>query len=87
VFRSLARSRVRSIAGVFAAAMGAAVMTSGFMMVEATYFLVDFQFKWLVRSDIELTFKDERGPDALLEAARLPAVARAEPLLNVACTF
>lgn len=87
VFRSLARSRVRSIAGVFAAAMGAAVMASGFMMVEATYFLVDFQFKWLVKSDIELTFKDERGPDALLEAARLPAVARAEPMLNVACTF
>ena len=87
VFRSVVRSRVRSLAGIFAAAMGAAVLSCGFMMVEATYYLVDFQFKWLIKSDIELTFKDEQPRRALSEVARLPGVDRAEPLLNVACTF
>ncbi len=48
VFRSVVRSRVRSLAGIFAAAMGAAVLSSGFMMIEGTYYLVDFQFRWLL---------------------------------------
>ena len=87
VFRSVVRSRVRSLAGVFAAAMGAAVLASGFMMIEGTYYLVDFQFRWLLKSDVDLTFNDERGRDALSEAARLPGVRLAEPILNVACTF
>ena len=87
VLRGVIRNRVRTAAGVFAAAMGASVLVSGFMMVEATYFLVDFQFKSITKSDVELTFKGQRGEDALLEAGRLPGVDRAEPLLNVACTF
>ncbi len=40
-----------------------------------------------MRSDVDLTFKDEREPKRLDEAARLPGVDRAEPVLNVACTF
>ncbi len=87
VLRSIVRSRMRTAAGVFAAAMGAAVLVAGFMMIEATVYLIDFQFRWIQRSDIELTLKDERGIDALAEAARLPGVDRAEPTLNVACTF
>jgi putative ABC transport system permease protein len=87
VFRSVIRNRARTAAGVFAAAMGASVLASGFMMVEATDFLIDFQFKSIDKSDVELTFKGERSEDALLEAARLPGVDRAEPILNVACTF
>ncbi len=87
VFRSLVRARVRSLAGVFAAAMGAAVVASGLMMVEGSYYLLDFQFRWLLKSDVDITFADEQGRDALLEAARLPGVQRVEPLLNVACTF
>jgi len=87
VLRGVIRSRMRTAAGIFAAAMGASILVCGFMMIEATFYLVDFQFKWLLRSDVDLAFKDERGADALLEAARLPGVDRAEPLLNVGCTF
>ncbi len=87
VLRGILRNRLRTTAGLFAAAMGASILVCGFMMTEATVYLIDFQFKWLLRSDIDLTFKDERGTDALLEAARLPGVDRAEPLLNVGCTF
>jgi len=87
VLRGVVRSRVRSAAGVFAAAMGSCVLTSGFMMAYATGYLVDFQFKWIQRSDLDLTFKDEHDYAALLEASRLPGVDRAEPTLYVPCTF
>ena len=87
VLRDVLRNRARTAAGVFAATMGAAVLVNGFMMAEATTYLIDFQFKWILRSDVDLSLKDERGQDALAEAARLPGVDRAEPLLNVGCTF
>jgi len=87
VLRSVVRNRVRTAAGIFASAMGASVLVNGFMMLDATRYLVDFQFKWIVKSDIELSFKDEQSEDALAEAARLPGVDLAEPLLGVACTF
>lgn len=87
VLRSVVRNRFRTAAGTFAAAMGASVLVCGFMMAEATNYLIDFQFKWIWKSDFDLTFKDERGEDALLEAAQLPGVDRAEPFLTVPCTF
>ncbi len=87
VLRDVVRSRMRTIAGMFATAMGSAVLVCGFMLVDASRYLVDFQFKWILRSDVDLAFKDEQSEEALLEAARLPGVDRAEPVLNVACTF
>lgn len=87
VLRGVIRSRMRTVVGVFAAAMGSAVLVNGFMMMDAARYLIDYQFKWIRKSDIDLAFKDERSEDALLEAARLPGVDRAEPVLNVACTL
>ncbi|MHC4399507.1 MAG: ABC transporter permease [Planctomycetota bacterium] len=87
VLRGVIRSRVRTVVGVFAASMGAAILVNSFMMNAATYYLIDYQFKWILKSDVDLTFKDERSEDALWEAARLPGVDRAEPILDVACTF
>lgn len=87
VFRSVMRNRMQTAAGVFAAAMGSAVLVSGFMMIDATRYLIDFQFKWIMRSDIDLALKDEGDEAVLSEVARLPGVDKAEPTLNVACTF
>ena len=87
VLRDVIRNRLRSLAGAFAAAMGSSLLVTGFLMAAATEYLVDFQFKWLLRADFELAFKDERGREAIDELARLPGVDRAEPVLNVACTF
>jgi len=87
VLRGAIRNRLRTGAGIFAAMMGGSILVSGLMMIEATYYLIDFQFKYILRSDFDLAFKDEHGEAALLEAARLPGVDRAEPLLNVGCTF
>jgi putative ABC transport system permease protein len=87
VLRNLVRHRLRTAAGLFAAAMGAAILVTGFMLHTAMFHLVDFQFRAVQRSDCDLTLKDERGRAALLEARRLPGVVRAEPILDVACTF
>ncbi len=78
---------MRTLAGLFAAAMGTCILITGFMMQEAMKFLVDFQFLRVQRYDLELAFKDERTDDALREVRRLPGVDHAEPVLYVPCTF
>jgi putative ABC transport system permease protein len=87
VLRNLLRTRFRTTACIFAAAMGASVLVQAFMMETSFNYLIDFQFRRILRSDIDLSFQDERSNNALHEAAKLPGVDRAEPLLNVACTF
>ncbi len=85
--RSLFRQRFRTGAGIFAATMGSAVSVNALMLMNEIQEMIDFQFQFVQRSDIDLTFKDERGREALDEARRLPGVDHAEPVLDVACTF
>ncbi len=87
IVRNLVRSRVRTGMSIFSAAMGASLMVNGFMLVQATRFLLDFQFNQMARSDIDLTFEDARGIEALDEVRRLPGVDAAEPLFGVSCTL
>ncbi|MEX0866942.1 MAG: FtsX-like permease family protein [Pirellulales bacterium] len=87
VLRLLFRHKLRTTAGLFAAASGAALLMCGFMMSAAMRYLVDFQYREVLRSDIDLTFSDEQGLDALLEARRLPGVDHAEPQFTLAGTF
>lgn len=85
--RNIFRHKLRTGVGVFACAMGAALLVCGFMLAEALEYLVNFQFERILRSDVDLSFTDERGRPALLEARRLPGVDAAEPTCDVACTF
>jgi len=87
VLRDLVRARLRTTAGLFAAAMGTCILVTGFVMQEAMRFLIDFQFQRVQRFDLELAFKDERKIDALAEVQRLPGVDYAEPVLYVPCTL
>jgi len=81
------RNRLRTVAGMFAAAMGSCVAVNALMLTVATEYMIDFQFELVQRGDIDLAFKDERGRDALNEVRGLPGVDYAEPILDVACTF
>lgn len=85
--RNVFRHKLRTGVGVFACAMGAALLVCGFMLSEALEYLVNFQFERILRSDVDLSFSDERGLPALLEARRLPGVDAAEPTCDVVCTF
>lgn len=85
--RGIFRNPLRTLAGMFAAAMGAGLLLTGFMFMEIQHYLIDFQFHEIQRSDIDLAFESERSRAALDEVKRLPGVDHAEPILNVACTF
>ena len=87
VLRNLFRARLRTLAGIFGAAMGGGVLVNAFMTQESIVYFLDFQFEKITRSDWDLTFKDERGRESIDEIAKLPGVDRVEPQLNVACTF
>lgn len=87
VLRSVIRNRVRTAVGVFAAAMGASLLVYSLSAVHATWYLVEFEFERLLRSDYDLAFTDERSYDAVRDARRLPGVDYAEPLLTVSCVF
>ncbi len=86
-FRNVFRHKFRTGTGVFASAMGAGLLVTGFMFLESMDFLLDFQFQRITRSDLDVTFQSERGRDALDEMRGLPGVDYAEPMLNVGCTF
>jgi putative ABC transport system permease protein len=87
VLRDVSRQRVRTLAGMFAAAMGTCILVTGLTLNLALRHLIDFQFRLVQRSDMDLAFKDERGLEALDEARRWPGVDWAEPLLDVSCTL
>jgi putative ABC transport system permease protein len=87
VVRNLIRARLRTWATAFSAGTGAALLTTGFMFVEAQNFLIDFQFHQISQSDIDVVFTTEHGRDALDELARAPGVRRVEPIYDLACTM
>jgi putative ABC transport system permease protein len=87
VLRNVFRNKLRTTVGVFAAAMGAGLLVCGFILRTAVIYLISFQFDLVNRSDLDLTFDDELGAAALLEAQRLIGVEHAEPVLDVSCTF
>ncbi len=87
VLRSLFRHRLRSLTSLFAAAMGAGLLVTGFMLTEAQNYMIEFQFFRLSRSDVDLALGEERGIEAVDEVRRLPGVDYAEPWLSVAGTL
>lgn len=85
--RNVFRNRLRSAAGLFAAAMGATLSVDALLLAVETMHMVDFQFELVQRSDFDLTFKDEQSREALDEVRQLPGVDWAEPVFDVGCTF
>jgi putative ABC transport system permease protein len=87
VLRNVFRNRLRTAVGVFATAMGAGLLVCGFILTNAIAYLINFQFERVMRSDLDLRFKDECSVAALFESQRLPGVDHAEPVFDVSCTF
>lgn len=87
VFRNVIRNRGRTAIGIFAAAMGAGLLSVSLMGTAALEYLIDFQFEKVLRSDVDLIFKNEVNRSGLYEARNLPGVDLAEPQLDVPCTF
>ena len=85
--RNIFRNRARSLVGVFAAALGTAILVSTFGMVDSLKYMVQFQFGKVMLADFTLNFRSEVDGGALYAAQRLPGVTLAEPSFYVAGTF
>jgi putative ABC transport system permease protein len=83
--RQLLRNRTRTATGVLSTALATAIILMTFMQYDALWYLIDFQFSEVLRSDVDIGMRDAKSMQALYEARRLPAVDRAEPLLGVVC--
>ena len=82
--RNVLRQRLRTTAGIFAAAMGSMLSVDAILLYVEMQHMVDFQFELVQRSDLDLVFKDEKGRAALDEARHWIGVDRAEPLGQIA---
>lgn len=87
VLRSIFRQRVRTLTGIFAAAVGASLIVVSLYLRDAMNAMIEFQFDKQLLSDYDVLLKDSHDLGALQDAARLPGVHRAEPLFVVGCTF
>ncbi len=63
VIRNVVRHKARTLVGMFAASMGAALLMCGFMLRMGIEYIIEFQFEKVLRSDVDLGFKDERGSE------------------------
>ncbi len=87
ILRGVFRNRMRTLAGLFAAAVGAALVLVGLYSRDGMNQMMDHQFDKLLLSDYDLALKDQTDYGAVYEAQRLPGVDLAEPLFEVACTL
>lgn len=87
VLRAVFRNRTRTLAGLFASMIGAALLQVTFFMYDSMNQLTSFQFDKLLLSDFELALKTEKDWGAWREAKQLPGVDHVEPVLNVGCTL
>ena len=87
VLRGIFRHRMRTAAGVVAAALGAALILVTFTMRDSMLHMLAFQFDKVLLSDFELSFEIERGYSAMLDVRAMPGVDSAEPVLHVPCTL
>lgn len=85
--RSMIRQRSRTAVALFAGTVGAGILVSGLMMMEATEYFIRDEFERRNRSDIELTFKDALDRQAWYDLSHLPGVDLVEPQFNLACDF
>lgn len=86
-WRSILRNPLRSGIGVFASAMGGALLITGLMLLDSQNYMVSFQYDLVARSDVDLALADDSTRDVLNEARKLPVVDWAEPRLDVPCTL
>lgn len=83
--RGLARNRVRTGTVAFSSALATSIIFMSLAMYDAMFFLVDFQFEQVLRSDVDIGMRDARSRAAVFEARRLPGVDEAEPVLGLTC--
>jgi putative ABC transport system permease protein len=76
--RNLFRWPVRAGLTILGVAMSAALLVTSLSPLDSLDDMIDITFYQTERQDATIAFTDEKGPDSVLEAARLPGVMQAE---------
>ncbi|MFN9210876.1 MAG: ABC transporter permease [Betaproteobacteria bacterium] len=83
VVRNLVRRPWRALVSSTGIALALAISLVAAYFYAAMDLAMQIQFALVQREDVQVTFNDPRGPEALSELARLPGVLRAEPFRSV----
>ncbi len=83
--RTMFRNRTRTLTGVASSALSVALIFAALVMYDSAFYLIDFQFKQVAHSDVDIGMREEKSVAALLEGRELPGVDYAEPSLGVVC--
>ncbi len=78
-FRHLLRWPVRSFLTMLGTAMSVALLITSLFSYDSIDYMIDAIFFRADRQDATITFSVDRGPQALIAAAAMPGVMRAEP--------
>ena len=87
VLRTIFRNRGRSLIGMTAAALGAAMIVLAMGMYDSVSYMVAFQFDKVLLADYNLSLGDCVAGTAVAEIRKTPGVTRVEPRLEVAVDF
>jgi putative ABC transport system permease protein len=87
ILRDVFRYKVRSGLTVVGVMLSAAVLMLGNFTGDCMTYLMEYQFNIQQRQDIRVGLHTERGKDAFYDAARMPHVRVAEPLLEYPFTL
>lgn len=83
IVRQLSRRPFKALATVVGIALASGVLVIGMFQKDALNFMVDQQFALAQRNDLQVSFVEPEGPDALTEIGRLPGVQRVEGIRQV----
>ena len=83
IVRHLDRERWKAGLSAFGIALAVAVLILGSFTVDALDYILDVQFEFAQRQDLNVSFVEPRSRSALYELAHLPGVIRCEPLRAV----
>jgi putative ABC transport system permease protein len=87
ILRDVFRYKVRSGLTIVGVMLSAAILMLGNFTGDCMTYLMEYQFNVQQRQDVRVGFHTERGKDAFYDAARLPHVRVAEPLLEYPFTL
>lgn len=83
ILRHLERAPVKAFMSIFAIAMAVAIMVLGNFSVDSLNYIIDVQFHFAQRQDLNVAFIEPRPARALYELQHLPGVRDSEPFRSV----
>ncbi len=87
VLRGMTRNWQRTVTAVFAVAVGTTLLLCANIVDESLPYLLEFQYRLVQRSHVDVTLNDPQGPQVLDAVRRISSVEYAEPILDVDCTL